>query len=132
IHYTKTLILASKADALGAADRLAIGREMFSRRFPIHEYDAESGHGLEEGRSALYQMLNVVRVYSKRPGEPPHMQSPCSCPKGSTAQHMAQHVHRDFGDKLKSARIWGPGVFDGQNVTRDHVLHDKDVLELHV
>ena len=25
----------------------------------------------------------------------------------------------------------GTGVFDGQSVTRDHVLHDKDVVELH-
>src|SRR5438132_53118 len=28
--------------------------------------------------------------------------------------------------------IWGTGVFDGQTVTREHVLHDKDVVELHV
>ena len=26
----------------------------------------------------------------------------------------------------------GTGVFDGQTVTRDHVLHDKDVVELHM
>ena len=31
-----------------------------------------------------------------------------------------------------AARVWGTGVFDGQTVTRDHVLHDKDVVELHV
>ena len=45
---------------------------------------------------------------------------------------MAALVHRDFADKLKSARIWGTGVFDGQTVGRDHVLHDKDVVELHI
>jgi ribosome-interacting GTPase 1 len=44
---------------------------------------------------------------------------------------LAEIVHRDLADKLKSARIWGTGVFDGQTVTRDHVLHDKDVVELH-
>jgi ribosome-interacting GTPase 1 len=51
---------------------------------------------------------------------------------GSTVAQMAELVHRDFADKLKSARIWGTGVFDGQTVTRDHVLHDKDIVELHV
>jgi ribosome-interacting GTPase 1 len=33
---------------------------------------------------------------------------------------------------LKSARIWGTGVFDGQAVKRDHQLHDADVVEFHV
>ena len=45
---------------------------------------------------------------------------------------MAALVHRDFTTNLKSARIWGTGVFDGQSVARDHVLHDKDVVELHL
>ena len=53
-------------------------------------------------------------------------------PAGSTLLELAGHVHREFTEKLKSARIWGTGVFDGQTVTRDHVLHDKDVVELHV
>jgi hypothetical protein len=33
---------------------------------------------------------------------------------------------------LKSARIWGSGLHDGQTVGREHVLHDKDVVELHM
>ena len=44
---------------------------------------------------------------------------------------LAEIVHRDFAEKLKSARIWGTGVFDGQTVQRDHVLHDRDIVELH-
>ncbi|HZY83861.1 MAG TPA: GTPase [Gemmataceae bacterium] len=132
IHYTKTLLLANKADAAGTADRLEIVREMFGARFPVQALDAESGTGLEEARTAIYRFLNVIRVYSKRPGKPADMAAPFTCPVGSTVQQMAELVHRDFTDKLKSARIWGTGVFDGQTVTRDHVLHDKDVVELHV
>jgi ribosome-interacting GTPase 1 len=45
---------------------------------------------------------------------------------------MALLVHRDFELGLKSARIWGTGVYDGQSVGRDHVLQDKDVVELHM
>jgi hypothetical protein len=45
---------------------------------------------------------------------------------------MAALVHRDFAENLKSARIWGTAVFDGQSVKRDHVLHDGDVVELHL
>lgn len=131
IHHTRTVLLANKLDLPGAADRLEIVREMFAERFPMFALDAESGNGLEDTRTALYRMLNVIRVYSKRPGKPADLTSPFTCPVGSTLQQMAELVHRDFAEKLKSARIWGTGVFDGQTVTRDHVLHDKDIVELH-
>jgi uncharacterized protein len=131
IHYGKTLLVANKVDQPGAADRLEIVREMFAQRFPIHVLDAESGNGLEEVRTAIYRVLNVIRVYSKRPGKPADMDSPFTCPAGSAVAEMAERVHKDFATTLKSARIWGTGVFDGQTVTRDHVLHDKDVVELH-
>jgi ribosome-interacting GTPase 1 len=83
-------------------------------------------------RSVLYQFLNVIRVYTKQPGKPPDLTSPFTCPIGSTVFEMAALVHRDFQEGLKSARIWGTGVYDGQSVGREHVLHDKDVVELHL
>ncbi len=132
IEYVKTLIAANKSEAPGAADRLEMAREMFGPRFPLVPLDAESGKGLEDLRTAIYQSLNAIRVYSKKPGKPADMQAPFTCPAGSTVVQMAELVHRDLGEKLKSARIWGTGVFEGQTVTRDHVLHDKDVVELHV
>jgi ribosome-interacting GTPase 1 len=132
IEHVKTLIAANKSAAPGAGERLEIVKEMFAPIFAILALDAESGAGLEDLRNAIYQSLNVIRVYSKRPGKPADMDSPFTCPVGSTVAQMAELVHRDFAEKLKSARIWGTGVFDGQTVTRDHVLHDKDVVELHV
>jgi ribosome-interacting GTPase 1 len=132
IEYVKTLLVANKLDAPGAKERLEIVQEMYQARFPILALDAESGKGLEELRTALYRVLNVIRVYSKKPGKPPDMESPFTCPAGSTVAQMAELVHRDFADKLKTARLWGTGVFDGQTVMREHVLHDRDVVELHV
>jgi ribosome-interacting GTPase 1 len=132
VRHVKTLLAANKADLPGAAERLEIILEMFAARFPVHALDAETGRGLEELREAIYRMLDVIRVYSKRPGKPADMASPFTCPAGSTVQQMAELVHRDFAEKLRSARVWGTGVFDGQTVTREHVLHDRDVVELHV
>jgi ribosome-interacting GTPase 1 len=132
IEYVKTMLAANKIDLPGAADRLEIAREMFGSRFPIHVISAEMSTGLEELRAAVYQFLNVIRVYTKKPGKPPDMASPFTCPIGSTVVDLAALVHRDFAEKLKSARIWGTGVYDGQSVTREHELHDRDVVELHV
>jgi ribosome-interacting GTPase 1 len=131
IEYVRTLLVANKIDADGAADRLEIVREMFGDRFPMHVIAAEHGTGLEELRMAIYRFLNVIRVYTKKPGKPADMTSPFTVPEASTLLELATHVHRDFEEKLKSARVWGTGVFDGQSVPRDHVLHDRDVVELH-
>jgi small GTP-binding protein len=131
IQHVKTLLAANKIDLPGAADRLEIVREMFGERFPIHVLSAEHGTGLEELRDAVYKFLNVIRVYTKQPGKPPDLTAPFTCPAGSTVLELAALVHRDFAEKLKSARLWGTGVFDGQSVGRDHVLHDKDIVELH-
>jgi ribosome-interacting GTPase 1 len=132
IHHTRTLVTANKADLPGADERLEIVRELFGARFPIHVIAAEHGTGLEELRDALYRFLNVIRVYTKQPSKPPDLTSPFTCPVGSTLVEMAGLVHRDFTEKLKSARIWGTGVYDGQTIKRDHVLHDKDIVELHI
>jgi ribosome-interacting GTPase 1 len=129
---TKTLLVCNKIDLPGANDRLEIVGEMFEARFPIHVVAAEHGTGLEELRNAIYKHLKVIRVYTKQPGKPPDLTSPFTCPIGSTLVEMAVLVHRDFATSLKSARIWGTGVYDGQSIGREHVLHDKDVVELHL
>ena len=105
---------------------------MFGSRFPIHVISAEHGQGLEDLRTALYKSLNMIRVYTKQPGKPPDLTSPFTCKAGSTLVEMAALVHRDFAEKLKSARIWGTGVHDGQSIGREHVMKDKDVVELHI
>jgi ribosome-interacting GTPase 1 len=129
---TRTLVVGNKIDAAGADDRLAVARELFEPRFDVHVISAEATAGVEELRSAIYHFLNVIRVYTKQPGKPPDMSSPFTCPAGSTLIDMASLVHRDFAEGLKSARIWGTGAYDGQTVKRDHILHDRDVVELHL
>jgi ribosome-interacting GTPase 1 len=132
IKHVKTLLVANKIDLEGAQDRLDIVEEMFGPRFPIHVISAEHGQGLEDLRTMLYKSLNMIRVYTKQPGKPPDLTSPFTCRAGSTLLQLAELVHRDFVEKLKSARIWGSGVHDGQSIGREHVMHDKDVVELHI
>jgi len=126
------LLVANKCDDEAADVRLEIAREAFAGRFPLHVVSAERGDGLDELRKAIYDRLGVMRVYTKQPGKPPDMTSPFTCPVGSTLAEFAGHVHKDFEEGLKSARVWGSGAFDGQTVGRDHVLRDKDVVELHL
>ena len=128
----KTLLVANKADDPTADLRLEFAREALGGRFPQVVVSAEQGTGLDELRKAIYDVLGVIRVYTKQPGKPADMTSPFTVPVGSTVGELAAKVHKDFEDGLKSARVWGSAAFDGQTVGRDHVLADKDVVELHL
>ncbi len=132
IRHLKTVLTATKLDAEGARDRLEIVRELFAARFPLVAVSAQTGEGLETLRSATYHLLGVLRVYTKVPGKAADRTRPFTLPQGSTVLDLAREIHRDFEQSLKSARIWGQGVFDGQAVRREHELHDGDVVELHV
>jgi hypothetical protein len=93
---------------------------------------AASGRNLDALKQAIFERLQIMRIYSKPPGKEPNMASPFVLPIGSTVEEFAGRVHKDFLEHLKAARVWGQGVFDGQLVGREHVLHDGDVVELRI
>jgi uncharacterized protein len=98
---------------------------------PLMPISATTGRNLEEQlKPRTFDKLKVVRIYSKPPGKEPDRSAPFVLKQGGTVGDFAEQIHKDFGESLKSARVWGAGVFDGQTVGRDHVLHDEDVVEL--
>jgi ribosome-interacting GTPase 1 len=126
-----TLLVANKVDASGAAEAFEILHELYGARFPMLPVSAESGEGLEQLRQTVFDMLEVIRVYTKAPGKRLERTAPYLLKRGSRLVDLAAHVHQDFLAQLKYARLWGHGKFEGQMVNRDHVLEDKDVVELH-
>jgi ribosome-interacting GTPase 1 len=77
-------------------------------------------------------MLDVIRVYTKEPGGKPDMTDPIILERGSTLEMAATSIHKSFAQRMKYARIWGSGKFDGVAVKRDHILQDGDIIELHL
>ena len=77
-------------------------------------------------------MLDIIRVYTKVPGEKPDLNDPVVLRRGSTLEEAAGQIHKDFLKKLKYARVWGSGKHDGIMVGRDHVMQDGDIVELHM
>jgi len=126
----KVFCICTKSDIAkpGALDAL---KESYEQPLEFITISSESGEGLEELAARLFELLGIIRVYAKPPGKPADMTEPFTLPIGSTVMDLATAVHRQLAEKLKSARIWGTGVHDGQNVHRTHVLNDKDIIELH-
>lgn len=125
----KAFCICTKSDI--AEDGVLEKLKKSCKLFEFIETSAATGAGLEELRAKFFELLGIIRVYAKPPGKPADMTEPFTLPAGSTVMDLATAIHRQLADKLKFARIWGTGVYDGQNAQRTHVLNDKDIIELH-
>jgi len=128
----RTLVAANKIDTPQARDNLEAFVELEATDLTMLPISAETGEGLDAMMAALFETLNVIRVYAKRPGKPADMAEPFVLPRDATVHDMAVHVHKDVAEQLKTARIWGEGVHDGQQVHATHILFDRNVVELHL
>jgi small GTP-binding protein len=130
----KVLMVGNKSDAPESAERAGLVREVYETAFPMTTISASTASSveIEEFKRLVYDFLDVVRVYTKAPGKKPDFTDPYVVARGSKVLDVAEKVHRDFGENLKYARIWGEGKVDGIMVPRDFVISEGDVLELHV
>jgi len=128
----KTLVAGNKADIAGTEAGFNSLQTGYGEKLPVAYISARDGFGLEEMKRKVFQVLGIIRVYTKTPGQKPDMNDPIILPKGSTLADAAEAVHKDFRARLKFARLWGSGKHDGLMVKRDHVLQDGDIIELHM
>lgn len=126
------LIVCTKCDLPGAMDTFAVLKELGPKYPDMLPVSAASGDGLIEMMRRIFGMLDVIRLYAKEPGKPADKEKPFILPTGSTVHELARLIHKDVAENLKFARVWGDSSHSGQQVHSSHVLHDKDVVELHV
>ncbi|MBN1574277.1 MAG: TGS domain-containing protein [Deltaproteobacteria bacterium] len=134
IAHLKAIFVGNKLDVEGAAEKLSLVRELYGGEFPVLGVSANNGAGLEDIRGKVFQMLDIIRVYTKSPGKKPDFSDPVTLKKGATVIDFASHIHKDFAKELKFARIWSKSAnkYEGQKVNRDESLTDGDVIELHI
>jgi ribosome-interacting GTPase 1 len=128
----KALLIGNKLDLDGASRNYQALKAEYEGRFPVIAVSARQGTGLEELKAKIYEVLDIIRVYTKMPGKKPDFNDPIVVDRGSTLADAAAEVHKDFAAGMKYARIWGSGKHDGVMARRDHVLEDGDIIELHL
>ena len=129
--YRPALLVVTGMDGEGAADDLQVLDELLEAAWPMVGVSGTTGIGLAELGASTFRALDVVRVYSKEPGKPPDLERPFTLPRGATVDDLAARIHKEVAAALKSARVWGPSVHDGQSVRGGHVLQEGDVVEHH-
>lgn len=133
VSYTRTLGVLNKCDLPDFSQNLPLLDAFFPRvweRFPV---SANTGEGLTDLAQAIFDALDVVRVYTKLPNnKEPDYDRPFTIQRGGTLLEIAQLIHKDLARNLKHARVWGQHVHDATTVRGDYVLHDQDIVELHI
>ena len=128
----RTLIIGNKLDLKNASDNYNALKNQYAGQLPVIAVSAKESIGLEELKQKIYEVLDIIRVYTKTPGQKPDFTDPIILERGGTLEDAAAAVHKDFAAKLKYARLWGSGKHDGLMVKRNHVLQDGDIIELHM
>ena len=126
------LAVANKHDDQFREEDFEIFKSLLEDDWLLIPVSAKTGYNLDSLKRALFQVLEIIRVYTKAPGKGPDQDSPFVLKKGSKVEDLASKIHKDFSERLKYARIWGEQVYDGQMVHRDYVLKDGDIVEFHL
>ncbi|MEN8241553.1 MAG: GTPase [Chloroflexota bacterium] len=130
--YIPLLVLCNKNDNQQSDENYSIFCELIETEWPCVPISVTTGRRLEEMQQRIYQALGIMRIFSKAPGKDVDMSAPFVMNKDGTIDEFAIKLHKDFYEKLKSAKVWGSTSFDGQMVSRDYVLQDGDIVELKI
>ena len=130
--YKPSLVVANKADLATSEEAVGVVRES-ARPLEVLAVSAEKTNGLTELLgSRLFDLLGIIRVYTKQPGKEPS-RVPIVAKRGLTIGDLAKTIHSDFYERFRYARLWGPSAkFDGERVGIERELSDGDVVEFHV
>ncbi|MGB5530942.1 MAG: GTPase [Ignavibacteriaceae bacterium] len=132
IQLIPVLVVVNKDDDEQCDKDFQVFKELLEVELPLVPISVNNQRNFENLNKSIFEILEIIRIYSKPPGKDADMTKPFVIKKGSTLEEFAGKVHHDFQQKLRTARVWGSNVYDGQLVGKDHVLHDKDIVELHL
>jgi len=132
IWFVPLIVLTNKCDDESLDEICQIFQELLEDEWPIISISAETGRNLDQLKQAVFDSLDIMRVYSQPPGKEADFSKPVVMKNGATLEDFTKEIHKDFHEKLKFAKVWGSTAFDGQMVQRDYVLQEGDVVELHI
>jgi hypothetical protein len=87
--------------------------------------------GLDAFKRSVWERLGLVRVYMDKPGRGVDYEEPLVVRRGDTVDDALEKLGGTLDDRFRFARVTGPSAkHDEQQVGRDHVLADEDVMRV--
>lgn len=119
----KCFIIATKMDS-APAEAIENLKRQLTKPVEIAAISVNDRSSLEKMLADIFRLLDIVRIYAKKPGQPPDMNGPFILHKGATVADLAQSIHKELAERLKAARCWtsASSVESGSKV---HPVRDK-------
>ena len=131
--YKPAVIIANKADVPNAAKRIEQLKGLVGEEMKILPVSCRAKFGLEKLGSEIFEMLDIIRVYTKEPNERFPSKKPFTIRKGSTIFDLAKRIHSDFYKQFSYAKVWSKRLrFSPQKVGGAFTLEDGDTVEIHM
>jgi hypothetical protein len=127
----KAMVVITGLDKPGVEEEIAALEDLLEGRWHVMPVSVVDQRGLDALRVRTFEAFDIIRVYTKQPGKPPDRDKPFTLPRGSTIADLASRIHNELVESMTFARVWGHSAFEGQSVTKDHVLGEGDVVEIH-
>ena len=94
-------------------------------------------HPLQEklklrSKQIIYNNLDLILVYTKKPGKSDSDNIPFVLKKGATIESLCEALHKDFVKKFNYAKVWGSSKYPGQKVSKDFKLKENDIVEIYL
>ena len=131
--YRPTIIVANKLDALRAEETFQrLKKTLKDVELQILPVSCRNNQGLEDLGRRIFEMLRIIRVYTKEPSEKEPSPKPLVVKKGTTVIDIAKELHSSLYRRFRYGRVWGQSAkYPGQKVGSNHLLKDGDILEIH-
>lgn len=108
--YVNSFSVINKIDEATYEQRKAIPQSAIA-------ISAERDMGFDSLRDAIWEKLDLLRVYLVGKDEEPSEKNPLIIKKGDTLEKVAEKISSDLRSSIERAKIWGNGAkFPGQTV----------------
>ena len=131
--YRPAILIANKMDIPNAARKIERLKDLVGEEMRILSVSCKDKLGLEKLGSEIFEMLDIIRVYTKEPDERYPSKKPFTLRKGSTILDLAKRIHSDFYKQFSYAKVWSKRLrFSPQRVGGGFTLEDGDTVEIHM
>jgi ribosome-interacting GTPase 1 len=124
--YVPTLTVVNKIDMVDRDYLKEIDKQY---DFDYISISADNDVNLDILKEAIFEKLDLIRLYMKPRGKTPDFEEPLIIRSGSTIEEITEKIHRKLKEEIRYTRIWGKSVkYGGQKVGLTHKPMDEDII----
>ncbi|MFB6093749.1 MAG: OBG GTPase family GTP-binding protein [Halanaeroarchaeum sp.] len=132
--YLPSLVAVNKVDLIDPSYLETMEADLREQGIDPEEavyISAAEERGLDALKERLWEELELIRVYMDKPGRGVDREEPLVLRRGDTVDDALEKLGGTLDERFRFARVSGPSAkHDDQQVGRDHVLEDEDVLRI--